>query len=157
MARARCPRSSVEAGPGLLHDRPDGCRLHGGSHEWQIWNQKPTPLVAPVFQIGNAQAGKSRLFSVCEEIFDTCDDVIGEHVHSMLGEGPPVTLQSITLQSFTFTEFFYRSSSSFPLVVFPEGDELQAIRGLWRQGVQPRRGLRILGRPRPPGQRPRRR
>ena len=92
----------------------------------KIWNQKPTPLVAPVFQIGNAQAGKSRLFNVCEEIFDTCDDVIGEHVHSMLGEGPPVTLQSITLQSFIFTEFSYRCSSSFPLVVFTEGDERAA-------------------------------
>ena len=44
----------------------------------------------------------------------------------MLGEGPPVTLESITVQSFTFTEFFYRCSSSFPLVVFPEGDERAA-------------------------------
>ena len=89
----------------------------------KIWNQKPTPLAAPVFHIGNAQAGKSRLLSVCEEIFDTCDDVIGEHVHTMLREGPPVTLQSITLQSFIFTEFFIRWSISFPLIAFTEGDE----------------------------------
>ncbi|CAK0817830.1 unnamed protein product [Prorocentrum cordatum] len=71
----------------------------------KIWSQKPTPLIAPVFQIGNAQAGKSQLFSVCEEIFDTCDDVIGEHV-----------------DSFNFTEFFYRCSSGLPLVDFSEGD-----------------------------------
>ncbi|CAK0876195.1 unnamed protein product, partial [Prorocentrum cordatum] len=88
----------------------------------KIWGQKPTPLIAPVFQIGNAQAGKSQLFSVCEEIFDTCDDVIGEHVDSLLDDGPPVTVKSICLQSFAFTEFFYRCSSGFPLVDFSEGD-----------------------------------
>ncbi|CAK0808155.1 unnamed protein product, partial [Prorocentrum cordatum] len=88
----------------------------------KIWSQKPTPLIAPVFQIGNAQAGKSQLFSVCEEIFDTCDDVIGEHVDSLLDDGPPVTVKSICLQSFTFTEIFYRCSSGFPLVDFSEGD-----------------------------------
>ncbi|CAK0905686.1 unnamed protein product, partial [Prorocentrum cordatum] len=88
----------------------------------KIWSQKPAPLIAPVFQIGNAQAGESQLFSVCEEIFDTCDDVIGEHVDSLLDDGPPVTVKSICLQSFTFTEFFYRCSSGFPLVDFSEGD-----------------------------------
>ncbi|CAK0828249.1 unnamed protein product, partial [Prorocentrum cordatum] len=56
------------------------------------------------------------------EIFDTCDDVIGDHVDSLLDDGPPVTVKSICLQSFTFTEFFYRCSSGFPLVDFSEGD-----------------------------------
>ncbi|CAK0838521.1 unnamed protein product, partial [Prorocentrum cordatum] len=88
----------------------------------KIWSQKPTPLFAPVFQIGNAQAGKSRLFSVCEQIFDACDDVIGDRVDSLLDQGPPVTVKSICLQSFTITEFFYRCSTSFPLVDFAEGD-----------------------------------
>ena len=82
----------------------------------KIWNQKPAPLVASVFRIRNVQAGKSRPF-------EECDDVIGEHVHTMLREGPPVILQNITFQSFTFTEIFYRCSSSFPLVAFSDGKE----------------------------------
>ena len=32
----------------------------------QIWGQKPTPLVAAVFQIADPQAGKSRLFAVLD-------------------------------------------------------------------------------------------
>ena len=120
----------------------------------KIWNQKPQPLVASVFHLGNARAGKSRLFSVCEEIFDTCDDVIGEHVHTMLREGSPVTLQSITLQSFPSTEIICRCSSSFPLVAFPEGDE--RVTNFKQSEVWGGRAfnldeaLRILGRPRPP-------
>ena len=105
----------------------------------QIWGQKPTPLVAAVFQIGEPQAGKSRLFAVLEEMFDTCDDVIAEHVQELLDQkrGPapgagsqngaaepehPVTVKSITLQSFTMPEFFARCSSTYPYVVFEDGD-----------------------------------
>ncbi len=46
----------------------------------QIWGQKPSPLVACVFQIADPQAGKSRLFAVLEEWFDSVDDVVAEHV-----------------------------------------------------------------------------
>ena len=82
----------------------------------QIWSQKPTPLVAAVFHIGDPQAGTSRLFAVLEEWFDSVDDVVAEHVGELLeaaaplpaaGEvaanepGTPVTVKSITLQSFT--------------------------------------------------------
>eukprot|EP00973_Karenia_brevis_P060412 8405903-Karenia_brevis.AAC.1 len=49
-----------------------------------IWNQKISPLMALVFQIGNPQAGKSRLFAILEEMFDTCDDVVSEKVESGL-------------------------------------------------------------------------
>ena len=90
----------------------------------RIWNQKPTPLVAAVFQIGDPQAGKSRLFAVCEEIFDTCDDVIAEYADEILrerlAEVPAVIVKSINLQSFTFPEFFYRNSSTFPQIEYPE-------------------------------------
>lgn len=104
----------------------------------QIWSQKPTPLVAAVFQIGLPQAGKSRLFAVLEEVFDTCDDVIASHVHDLLvaafqarsppsqgvdaGAQRPVTVKSITLQSFTMPEFLARCSSTYPQVVFEDGD-----------------------------------
>ena len=44
----------------------------------QLWSQKASPLVAMVFQIADAQKGKSRLWSVIEELFDTCDDVVQE-------------------------------------------------------------------------------
>ena len=108
----------------------------------QIWSQKPTPLVAAVFQIANPQAGKSRLFSILEEIFDTCDDVVAEHVGKLLlqarpsgmpGNGgsaqsePQVTVKSINLQSFTMPEFFARCSAAFPQVVFDENDSRAAL------------------------------
>ena len=35
----------------------------------------------------------------------------------------PVTVKSITLQSFTFPEFFYRCSGEYPLLEFVEGDK----------------------------------
>ena len=100
----------------------------------QIWNQKAIPVVAAVFQIGEPQAGKSRLFAICEEIFDACDDVVEEEVKRLVNaaRGPqaqgqneaqlPVTVKSMNLQSFTFVEFFYRCSSGFPQVEFEEGD-----------------------------------
>ena len=103
----------------------------------QIWSQKPTPLVGVVFHIGDPQAGKSRLFSVLEEWFDSVDDVIAEHVQELLvaarpshasgGDAgdeieAPAHVKSITLQSFTMPEFFARCSSKYPLVTFADGD-----------------------------------
>ena len=103
----------------------------------QVWNQKPSPLVAIVFQIGEAQKGKSRLFQVCEDMFEACDEVVADKVDSLLraalGDAndsqaaaqphpKPVTVKSITLQSFTWPEFFFRCSSAFPQVEFEEGD-----------------------------------
>ena len=103
-----------------------------------LWNQKATPLCTMVFQIGKPQGGKSRLTPIIEEIFDTCDDCVEELVEEMVkdsqeeangGRGrehvegeddgePPcsVTVTSIALQSFTFTEFFFRCSSAFPQI-----------------------------------------
>ena len=103
-----------------------------------LWNQKASPLCTIVLQIGKPQAGKSRLTPIVEEIFDTCDDCIEAlvadvvkesqdddaptHGHGQEGdddaEGLPgsVSVASIALQSFTFTEFFYRCSASYPQV-----------------------------------------
>ena len=39
----------------------------------QIRSQKRTPLVAAVFQIGEPQSGKSRMFQVKEEVFVSCE------------------------------------------------------------------------------------
>ena len=105
----------------------------------KLWSQKPTPLVALVFHIGDPQSGKSRLFGICEEVFDSCDDVISDHVKRMAdhyenesaaaaqgAELPalqPVTVKSITSQSFTFSEFFFRCSGEYPLLEFVEGDK----------------------------------
>ena len=81
--------------------------LTNGGGTIQIWNQKPTPLVAAVFQIGEPQKGKSRLHGVCEEIFDTLDDVVSDQVEHMPARaGGPVTVKSVNLQSFTFPDFF---------------------------------------------------
>ena len=41
----------------------------------QIWNQKPSPLVAVVFKIGDTE-GECRLFQVLVDVFDACDDVV---------------------------------------------------------------------------------
>ena len=78
------------------------------------------------------------MFSVLEEVFDTCDDVVAEYVDHLLRSaqaaadplagdagvagGPPVTVKSINLQSFTMPEFFARCIASYPLVEFSEGD-----------------------------------
>ena len=170
----------------------------------QLWSQRKTPLVSVIFQVGKPQEGKSRLCSVAEEIFDSCDDVIGEMAQKLVDEatrgesqgapadasaassatvdaeqlenmlaapeqarlGPEVAaeatagmaapaaghngaaptpglpargpartkreakkgalsaaVKSISLESFTFPEFFYRCSTSFPQVEFEGGDE----------------------------------
>ena len=84
----------------------------------QTWNQTPTPLMAPVVHIAPPQTGKTRLMVALEELFDTCDDVVAEKVDESLRQSPddaPVTVKSITLQSFTFPEFFYRCQPAFPL------------------------------------------
>ena len=103
----------------------------------QIWNQKPSPLMAVVFQNGEAQKGNSRLFTVLEDIFEACDDVVAERVQALLAAAPedasisqvtpqtvpqPVVVKSIALQSFTWPEFFYRCSSGFLQVEFEDGD-----------------------------------
>lgn len=112
----------------------------------KLWNQRSTPLTAVVFQIATPQKGKSRIVSVIEEMFDTCDDVVQDmlkaHALKLSEDGdvgsaqPPsipgeghggeaaqaagarnrekdlgLTVKSISLQSFTFPEFFYRCSS----------------------------------------------
>ena len=98
----------------------------------KLWSQKPTPL-------GDPQSGKSRLFGICEEVFDSCDDVISDHVKRMaddyedesaaaaqgaeLPAMQPATVRRITLQSFTFPEFFYRCSGEYPMLEFVEGDK----------------------------------
>ena len=50
----------------------------------QIWNQKPSLWVVVVFQIGEAQKGKSHLFQILENIFNACDDVVADHVRALL-------------------------------------------------------------------------
>ena len=82
----------------------------------QIRNQKPSPLMAAVFQSGEAHKGKSRLVQVLEENFEACDDVVAERVQALLAAASedasisqvtpqtapqPVVVKSITLQSFT--------------------------------------------------------
>ena len=63
----------------------------------QIWSQKPTPLEAAVFHIGDPQAGKSRLFAVIEEWFDSVDDVVAEHVGELLEAAAPLPARRVGL------------------------------------------------------------
>ena len=72
------------------------------------------------------QKEKSRLFTIADEIFEACDEVVTETAETMVrtaaqsaeangfqatlgddGEIPPITVKSICLQSFTFTEVFF--------------------------------------------------
>ena len=118
----------------------------------QIWGQKPSPLVACVFQIADPQAGKSRLFAVLEEWFDSVDDEIAEYVQYLLtqaslqdpwagsqadgGSELPVAVKSINLQSFTMSEFFARCNSKYPQVIFTEDDP----RAKWGIDISPCNG-----------------
>ena len=49
-----------------------------------FWNQKPTPLSCLVFQVGTPQQGKSRLFAIAEDIFETCDQVVAALVENIV-------------------------------------------------------------------------
>lgn len=69
--------------------------LGGMAGTSQIWNQKPTPLTVAVFQIGEPQAGKSRLFAVLEKLFDTCDDVVAKRVQKLLQDAHAHQSQSL--------------------------------------------------------------
>lgn len=98
----------------------------------RLWNQKASPLVLLVLHMAPPQRGKSRLFQAVELLFETADEFVAklaknqaEELAAKLappleGVQPPAELQvstkSISLQSFTMTEFFYRCSVEFPQV-----------------------------------------
>ena len=98
----------------------------------RVWNQKPSPLALLVLHMAPPQRGKSRLFQAVELMFETADDFVAklakeqaDQVAAKLappveGAGPypelQITTKSISLQSFTMTEFFYRCSVEFPQV-----------------------------------------
>ena len=98
----------------------------------RVWNQKPSPLALLVLHMAPPQRGKSRLFQAVELLFETADDFVAKLAKEQAdqlaaklappveGAGPPpelqVTTKSISLQSFTMTEFFYRCSVEFPQV-----------------------------------------
>eukprot|EP00435_Cladocopium_sp_Y103_P064570 s1436_g26.t1 len=98
----------------------------------RVWNQKPSPLALLVLHMAPRQRGKSRLFQAVELLFETADDFVAklakeqaDQVAAKLappveGAGPhpelQITTKSISLQSFTMTEFFYRCSVEFPQV-----------------------------------------
>ena len=94
----------------------------------RLWNQKPSPLALMVLRMAPPQRGKSRLFQAVELLFETADDFVAKRskeyadelaaklVPPVEGAGPPelqVTTKSVSLQSFTMTEFFYRCSVEF--------------------------------------------
>jgi hypothetical protein len=90
------------------------------------------PLALLVLHMAPPQRGKSRLFQAVELMFETADDFVAklakeqaDQVAAKLappveGAGPypelQITTKSISLQSFTMTEFFYRCSVEFPQV-----------------------------------------
>ena len=98
----------------------------------RVWNQKPSPLALLVLHMAPPQRGKSRLFQAVELLFETADDFVAKLAKEQAdqlaaklappveGAGPPpelqVTTKSVSLQSFTMTEFFYRCSVEFPQV-----------------------------------------
>ena len=72
---------------------------------------------------------------IVQSLFETCDDVVaglakgGDDLER--GGTPNATVKSITMQTFTFTEFFYRCSATFPQVEMnPPNDDSPAKR-IW--------------------------
>ena len=97
----------------------------------RLWNQKASPLALLVLHMAPPQRGKSRLFQAVELLFETADDFVAKLAKKEADElaaklappldgVPPAELQvnakSISVQSFTMTEFFYRCSVEFPQV-----------------------------------------
>ena len=98
----------------------------------RLWSQKPSPLMLLVLHMAPPQRGKSRLFQAVELLFETADDFVAKLAKKAADElatnlAPPlegyqppsemqVSTKSISLQSFTMTEFFYRCSVEFPQV-----------------------------------------
>ncbi|CAJ1454493.1 unnamed protein product [Effrenium voratum] len=109
----------------------------------RLWNQKPSPLALMVLHMAPPQRGKSRLFQAVELLFETADDFVAKRakeyadelaaklVPPVEGAGTPelqVTTKSVSLQSFTMTEFFYRCSVEFPQVEVGEKKDKKAAR-----------------------------
>ena len=96
-----------------------------------LWSQQSSPLAVLAFHVANAQKGKSRLFQAAETLFEVADDTLESMAESLLQaqasddmaeqDGPDrssrtVQVKSICLQSFTFTELFFRCSAEYPQV-----------------------------------------
>ncbi|CAL1166619.1 unnamed protein product [Cladocopium goreaui] len=95
----------------------------------QLWPGRPTPLMAIVLQVAAAQKGKSRLTALVEEAFDSCDDYLVQKAKEMVADYPGASpvVKTLSLQSFTFTEFFHRCSSEWQQVDWNTGDERNGL------------------------------
>ena len=88
------------------------------------------------------QKGKSRLFTIADEIFKACNKLVTETAETMVrtaaqsaeasgfqatlgddGEIPPITVKTFCLQSFTFTEFFFRNSVAFQHIEYKDNQK----------------------------------
>ena len=101
---------------GAMPSLTNGCAV-------RLWTQKSSPLALLVFHIAPPQRGKSRLFQTCEVLMEVCDDVVEqmarEHAQTLRAEGAdevPVQVKSMSIQSCTATEMFFRCSCDFPQV-----------------------------------------
>ncbi len=101
---------------GAMPSLTNGCAV-------RLWTQKTSPLALLVFHIAPPQRGKSRLFQTCEVLMEVCDDVVEqmarEHAQVLRPEGAdevPVQVKSMSIQSCTATEMFFRCSCDFPQV-----------------------------------------
>lgn len=103
------------------------CALTNGA-AIPLWSQRPSPLVLLVFHVAPAQRGKSRLHQATGLLFEVADDVLEqlarEHARTLqTAEADaeqlnqvPVQVKSISIQSCTATELFYRCSCDFAQV-----------------------------------------
>ena len=90
----------------------------------RMWSQKASPLALMVFHVAPAQRGKSRLFQATDILFETADDILEDkarqHAQTFReGDGAAegeiaFLVKSISVQSCTPTEFFFRCSADFP-------------------------------------------
>ena len=100
------------------------CALTNGAMV-RLWTQKASPLALLIFHVAPAQRGKSRLYQATELLFEVADDVLQsmakDYARTQQTENAaevdvPVQTKSISIQSCTPTELFFRSSCDFPQV-----------------------------------------
>jgi len=100
------------------------CALTNGAMV-RLWTQKASPMALLIFHVAPAQRGKSRLYQATELLFEVADDVLQsmakDYARTQQTEGAaevdvPVQTKSISIQSCTPTELFFRSSCDFPQV-----------------------------------------
>ena len=105
-----------------------------------LWSQQPSPLAMLAFHVANAQKRKSRLLQAAETLIEVADDTLESTQDSDEGAGQDgwgrsshtVQAKSICLQSFTFTELFFRCSADYPQVETTDEKDNKDNTGLWQ-------------------------